>query len=155
MAGIVRLMDLVKEPRTRSRQSIIVCIAYANFKKKCSRAGEKTADFSERCFCEDHEIVCDEYINLIETFAAMEKMLDEMGNKWLKHKYIQAVHDVLQLKMHLLRAVHQDRAKTDLYGQLSDKRALIIFDFAMKFLPQKYREAQVDFFGKKGDLILV
>jgi hypothetical protein len=73
-----------------------------------------------------------------------------MGNKWLSHKFNLASNDILQLKMHLLRAVHQDQAKTDLYDQLSERRALIIFDFAMKFLPQKYREAQVDFFGKKG-----
>ena len=76
-----------------------------------------------------------------------------MGNKWLVHKFNAASCDILQLKMHLLRAVHQDRAKTDLLDKLSEKRALIIFDFAMKYLPQKYREAQVDFFGKKGDLI--
>ena len=77
-----------------------------------------------------------------------------MGNKWLVHKFNAASSDILQLKMHLLRAVHQDRAKTDLLDKLSEKRALIIFDFAMKYLPQKYREAQVDFFGKKGYYII-
>ena len=73
-----------------------------------------------------------------------------MKNKWLSHKFNLAADDILQYKMHILRAIHQDHAKTDLMEKLSERRALIIFDFAMKFLPQKYREAQVDFFGKKG-----
>ena len=77
-----------------------------------------------------------------------------MEDKWLSHKFNSAASDILQLKMHLLRAVHQDRAKTDLYEKLSESRALVIFDFAMKFLPQKYREAPVDFFGKKGTVKL-
>lgn len=75
-----------------------------------------------------------------------------MGNKWLSHQFSSAVDDVLQYKKHILRAIHQDHAKTDILENLSEERALIIFDFAMKFLPQKYREAQVDFFGKKGNI---
>ena len=117
---------------------------------KFTRPGEITGDFSEICFCDDHQTVCKECVNHIETFSEIDEMLDAMDNKWLKHKFKQASHDILQLKMHQLRAVHQDRAKTELLDRLSEKRALIIFDFAMKYLPQKYRKAQVDFFGKKG-----
>ena len=74
-----------------------------------------------------------------------------MDDKWLSHKFSLAAEDVLHYKKHILRAIHQDQAKTDSLAALSEERALIIFDFAMKFLPQKYREAQVDFFGKKGE----
>ena len=74
-----------------------------------------------------------------------------MGDKWLLHKFSLAVKDVLDYKKHLVRAIHQDRAKAAVMENLSPETALIIFDFAMKFLPVKYREAQKDFFGKKGD----
>ena len=122
-----------------------VCIIFFLF-----RAGEKTGEFSENCFCEGHDVICDACLNHVQTFEAISQILDQMENKWLSHKFRLASNDILQLKMHLLRAVHQDQAKIDVIDQLSEKRALIIFDFAMKFLPVKYREAQVDFFGKKG-----
>ena len=37
--------------------------------------------------------------------------------------------------------------------RLSTEEVLLIFDYAMKFLPQKFREAQTDFFAKKGKII--
>ena len=74
-----------------------------------------------------------------------------MGDKWLLHKFGLAIKDVADYKTHLLRAIHQDRSKTDIMDSLSPQTAMIIFDFAMKFLPVKYREAQSDFFGKKGN----
>ena len=114
------------------------------------RGGVKTEEFSENCSCERHNFICEDCLNHIETFDTIAEILNKMENKWLSHKFNLAASDILQLKMHLLRAVHQDRAKTDLYEKLSETRALVIFDFAMKFLPQKYREAQVDFFGEKG-----
>ena len=114
------------------------------------RAGEKTEEFYENCFCIGHDNVCDDCLNHVETIDSIGKILDEVGNKWLSHKFSIAVNDIFQLKMHLLRAVHQDRAKTDLYEKLSESKALVIFDFAMKFLHQRYREAQVDFIGEKG-----
>lgn len=34
--------------------------------------------------------------------------------------------------------------------KLSEQTGLLIFDYAMKFLPVQYREKQIDWFGKKG-----
>ena len=72
-----------------------------------------------------------------------------MGDKWLIHKFGLATKDVADYKKHLLRAIHQDRSKTEIMDSLSPQTAMIIFDFAMKFLPVKYREAQKDFLGRK------
>ena len=63
-----------------------------------------------------------------------------MGDKWLLHKFEIAVKDLQEYKKHILRTIHKDRAE----------EVLMIFDNAMKFLPQKFREAQTDFFAKKG-----
>jgi hypothetical protein len=73
-----------------------------------------------------------------------------MDDRWLLHKFEIAAKEVIEYKKHIVRAIHQDRAKGDIMDKISREEALLIFDFAMKFLPQKFREAQTDFFAKKG-----
>lgn len=46
--------------------------------------------------------------------------------------------------------VHQDDARIDILDSLDEHSALIVQDFAMKFLPKQYRETQAEFFGKRG-----
>ena len=110
----------------------------------------KTDDFSEKCTCTGHASICSGCINQDETFGQIQEILNAMGDKWLIHKFGLATKDVADYKKHLLRAIHLDRSKTEIMDSLSPQTAMIIFDFAMKFLPVKYREAQKDFFGKKG-----
>lgn len=73
-----------------------------------------------------------------------------MGDRWLLHKFEIAAKEVIEYKKHIVRAIHQDRAKADIMARFSREEVLLIFDYAMKFLPKKYREAQTDFFAKKG-----
>lgn len=49
-----------------------------------------------------------------------------------------------------MRSVHQDTARTYVLEQLDDESIFVYIDWAMKFLPLKYREAQRDWFGKRG-----
>lgn len=53
-------------------------------------------------------------------------------------------------KCHLLRSTHQDQARLDIIDSLEPQAVFIVNDWAMKFLPQKYRESQTDWFGKRG-----
>ena len=53
-------------------------------------------------------------------------------------------------KFHLLRSVNQDMAREHLLSFLPDDTVFIYLDWAMKWLPAKYRESQSFFFGKKG-----
>jgi len=53
-------------------------------------------------------------------------------------------------KCHQIRTVRQDQARLDVLDRLDDKTCLITNDWAMKFLPQRYRESQSDWFGKRG-----
>ena len=41
-------------------------------------------------------------------------------------------------------------ARTDILDTLDESYLLVTQDWAMKFLPQKYRESQSDWFGKRG-----
>ena len=52
---------------------------------------------------------------------------------------------------HQLRAVHQAEAKHSVLAKLDSRSVLIVQDWAMKYMPQKkYREAQSDWFAKRG-----
>ena len=53
-------------------------------------------------------------------------------------------------KSHQLRSVHQDQARLDAINTLDEHSALIVSNWAMKFIPQRYRESQQDWFRKRG-----
>lgn len=67
-------------------------------------------------------------------------------------KYIinESKKNVQAWKSHLLRSINQDEARLDVMSGLEPNSVLITLDWAMKFLPKKYRESQSDWFGKKG-----
>ena len=52
-------------------------------------------------------------------------------------------------KAHQLRSIQQDKARTSLLENLETSSILITQDWAMKFLPQKYRETQANWFAKR------
>ena len=56
------------------------------------------------------------------------------------------------MKAHLVRSVAQEEAKQDALVQLDQEKCLILVDWAMKYLPQHYREQMSEFFffGKRG-----
>ena len=68
----------------------------------------------------------------------------------LEHDVSNAIDKIERWKAHILRAVHQDVAKDDILTNMTPEQALIIMDWAMKFIPLKYRETQGEWFGKKG-----
>ena len=53
-------------------------------------------------------------------------------------------------KAHQLRSINQDRARLVVLASRDSTGDLIVQDFVMKFMPVQYREAQSDFFGKRG-----
>ena len=61
-----------------------------------------------------------------------------------------AVEAIQAWKSHQIRMVHQDECRLKVMESLSEDTVLIVQDFAMTFLPAEYREAQSDFFGKRG-----
>ena len=67
----------------------------------------------------------------------------------LLYCYQRAVLAIESWKSHLLRPVHQDKALTDILESLDESSLPITQDWAMKFQPQKLRETQADWFGKR------
>ena len=60
----------------------------------------------------------------------------------------QAISNIQAWKAHLLRSLNQ--ARLDVIDGLDESSVLLVEDWAMKFLPRKYRESQHDWFGKRG-----
>ena len=53
-------------------------------------------------------------------------------------------------KSHLLRSTNQDESRLDVIDELDETSVLLVLDWAMKYLPKKFRESQTDCFGKRG-----
>lgn len=62
----------------------------------------------------------------------------------------QGKKNILAWKAHLLRAINQDEARLDILRALNPSSVLVVLDWAMKWVPKKYRESQSDWYGKKG-----
>ena len=48
------------------------------------------------------------------------------------------------------RSKNQEKSRQAIINSMKENEALIVADWAMKFLPRKYREGQTDWFGKRG-----
>lgn len=62
-----------------------------------------------------------------------------------------AVEAIANWKAHMLRTVNQEQAKEETLGALNDQSVLVIMDWAMKYLPQWYREQKRDFYSLFGN----
>ena len=68
----------------------------------------------------------------------------------MKFVVTQAKNNVEAWKAHILRSINQDDARLDIVHGLDSSSMLVVLDWAMKFIPRKYRESQSDWFGKRG-----
>ena len=64
----------------------------------------------------------------------------------MMYAYQQALQAIQAWKAHQLRSLQQDKCHVDILRDLKSTEVLITQDWAMKFLPQKYR----DWYGKRG-----
>lgn len=62
----------------------------------------------------------------------------------------QSVKNIESWKAHLLRSINQDSARHEILESTYENSVLLVSDWAMKYLPRKYRESQRDWFGKRG-----
>ena len=81
--------------------------------------------------------------------AEMENLTDGEKEE-LSFKVTLATDNILAWKAHILRSIDQDRARVELLDMLDETSVLLVQDWAMKYLPRKYRESQTDWFGKRG-----
>ena len=115
------------------------------------------ADFQFKC-SHAHSMLCKHCEELKKTLDEVEASITSHSN----HLYSQEQQDdllydfknckncILFWKSHILRSANQESAKQEILQNLDGDSALIVIDWAMKFLQLKYREKQSDWFGKRG-----
>ena len=74
----------------------------------------------------------------------------KLKESFYQFDYDKAKEAIGAWKAHNIRVVNQDLAKQDVLSKLNGNNCLIVMDWAMKFLPLRYREQMRDFFGKRG-----
>ena len=114
-------------------------------------------DFQQAC-SHQHVSTCDDCQELKSVLQ--EVRLGIKGSSWtpyssdqredLLYDFERAVSDILLWKAHIIRSINQEEAKQDSLKTPDAASAILIMDWAMKFLQMKYREKQSDWFGKRG-----
>lgn len=104
----------------------------------------------------DHDKRCEECEATVSTIKDIKEVLsrapypnDDYPDEAL-YLFHTAQHAIHTWKCHQLRSVQQDEQRLDVVDLLDDESVLIVNDWAMKFLPQMYRESQTDWFRKRG-----
>lgn len=106
---------------------------------------QETCDHTHDKSCQS----CEQLKTTLNEIKEYIKYLAEKDDDLL-YCYNQAAQAIESWKSHLLRSVQQDKARTDILQRLDETSVLITQDWAMKFLPEKFRETQADWFGKRG-----
>jgi len=106
--------------------------------------------------CEhEHDVKCDRcslFPSLCDEInsALHEHDIPSDDKEDMKYVISQSKKSIEAWKAHLLRSINQDEARLDILKSIDSHSVLIVLDWAMKFLPRKYRESQSDWFGKRG-----
>ena len=104
-----------------------------------------------------HDDVCEQCAVLASTLTSIEAGLTAQYHNLattvreeLEFRVKNAKTAVMAWKAHLLRSVNQDEARVQVLEELDETSVFIVQDWAMKYLPRKFRESQTDWFGKRG-----
>ena len=131
-------------------QSVVVdhCSVYAlsdstdsSFKQQCNHQYKEP--------CDQCQALSDVLQDIGQTVQDAEFHSEEERDEGL-YLYDSAYQAIQVWKSHQLRTVRQDQSRLDVLDHLNPETVLIVNDWAMKFIPQSYRESQQDWFGKRG-----
>lgn len=103
----------------------------------------------------DHEDRCDRCSQLASVVAEIKETLEASNcsndtKDELNFVIVQSKQNINAWKSHLLRSGNQDECRLDILKQLDETSVLIVLDWAMKYLPRKFRESQTNWFAKRG-----
>lgn len=124
------------------------CMTYAlsdsrdsSFRQRCQQVHE------EHCSeCDSMNSVLNETIEFIEQDSFPSKDDSDEAQYLAQHSR----DTILAWKAHQFRTVRQDKARLEILENLDYGSVFLTQDWAMKFLPRKYRESQSDWYGKRG-----
>lgn len=101
-----------------------------------------------------HSLDCDRcrFVRNIEkdVSCAVQKIQDTDLREEATKTFTDAMQKIHDWKSHIIRNVNQDQFRTHVIQELKRFEGLIVMDWAMKFLPMRFREKQTDWFGQRG-----
>ena len=112
-----------------------------DFQATCHHLHNQTHDR-----CDDLKAILDEIKSEVQHSQFSNE--DEKDNAM--YVVLEACNHIAAWKSHQLRTINQEKAKHDAMSALDEQTVLITQDWAMKFLPQHYRESQGNWFAKRG-----
>ena len=103
----------------------------------------------------EHNARCDRCELLLAVLQEIQAALDSIDcsdeeRDEMDYEISQSKQSIQAWKAHLLRSVNQDAARHEILQNLDGQSVFLVMDWAMKFLPRKFRESQSDWFGKRG-----
>ena len=127
------------------------CITYALSDPK-ERAFQSECAHHHNDGCDRCELVSSTLDSIEAAFVAQASTLQEEEKEELTFTLKNAKVNIFAWKAHILRFIHQDHARVDAIDILKDGETVFVQNWAMKYLPRKYRESQTNWFGKRGIL---
>lgn len=125
------------------------CIAFA-------LSDPKNPEFSQPCQ-HSHTKICENCNKIEELSVKFNEAINEGSQFYSEEEKDDISHDVKTAfnfirawKSHILRSVNQDRARQDVLNKITDTEVFVTQDFAMKFIPRKFKETQKEWFAKRG-----
>ncbi|KAL9966690.1 hypothetical protein ACROYT_G024802 [Oculina patagonica] len=107
----------------------------------------KDRDYQSQC-SHEHNTSCDNCDDLTKTMDEMEAAIEKLASSDVKEELCfvmrKARKDIVNWKAHLLRSVNQEEARLSQLDALDSTSIVSVQDWAMKFLPRKFRESQTD-----------
>ena len=114
-----------------------------------------TSDSNLQSICQHkHETECEQCESSETVLKETESEINcveipEEHRLRLNHDYKLCLASIQDWKVQLLRTINQE-GKQFALEHVDSASCLIVMDWAMKYLPQRYRERMSDFFGKRG-----
>ena len=112
--------------------------------------------FQKPCIGHQHDQICDRCSTIPFVLKDLREALGNSPNisvddrDGIMFDIDQAEQSIQAWKAHLLRTCNQDKARLKVLEELDANSVLLIQDWAMKYLPRKFRESQTDWFAKRG-----
>ncbi|XP_070569139.1 uncharacterized protein [Ptychodera flava] len=133
----------------QSSQCADHCIAYALSDPKAPKlTAQCTHDHDMMCLpCESIKTLCSDIRETLTDVNIPVHILDEV----LFDLNIVS-SDIEKWRAHIVRSLQQERAKHNILTLARGKDWIVVvfMDWAMKFVPQKFKETMVDFYAKRG-----
>ena len=118
----------------------------------------KEGELMQSCL-HSHLIECDRCQELRDFYRSLEEEIGKISERCpmasddicdLRFLLDDSKDKIEQWKAHILRSVNQEEVKKEVLDKLEPTEALLVEDWAMKFLPLHFREKSAEFYGKRG-----